>query len=173
MKHLKLQGFPNSSKGRGWGNSEIFFGGGGGGGGGNFFTFKFFFSKLKTTFCEYWTLIKIKINMTCVSKEYEIKTKNGARSMAAAKNSVFIWLKLENCCLVGGRFWLLVWGDKNWVVVGVYWGGGAGGDFSRGRNEQVFGWWGRDSPSPSLCPPVGKTLNWVIIWMKFKFIWLL
>ena len=42
--------------------------------------------------------------MTCVSKEYEIKTKNGARSMAAAKNSVFIWLKLENCCLVGGRF---------------------------------------------------------------------
>ena len=33
------------------------------------------FSKLKTPFCEYWTSIKIKISMTCVSKEYEIKTK--------------------------------------------------------------------------------------------------
>ena len=29
------------------------------------------FSKLKTTFCEYWTAIKI--NMTCVSKVYEIE----------------------------------------------------------------------------------------------------
>ena len=26
--------------------------------------------------CEYWTSIKIKISMTCVSKEYESKTKN-------------------------------------------------------------------------------------------------
>ena len=33
------------------------------------------FSKLKTAFCENWTSIKIKTNMTCVSKEYEIKTK--------------------------------------------------------------------------------------------------
>ena len=33
------------------------------------------FSKLKTAFCEYWTSIKMKVNMTCVSKEYEIKTK--------------------------------------------------------------------------------------------------
>ena len=33
------------------------------------------FSKLKTAFCEDWTSIKIKISMTCVSKEYEIKTK--------------------------------------------------------------------------------------------------
>ena len=31
------------------------------------------FSKLKATFCEYWTSVKIKINMTCVSKEYAIK----------------------------------------------------------------------------------------------------
>ena len=27
----------------------------------------------KTAFCEYWKSIKIKINMTCVSKGYEIK----------------------------------------------------------------------------------------------------
>ena len=33
------------------------------------------FSKLKTAFCEYWTSLKIKISMTCVSKEYKIKTK--------------------------------------------------------------------------------------------------
>ena len=31
--------------------------------------------KLKTTFCRYWTLIKIKINMTCVYKEYEVRIK--------------------------------------------------------------------------------------------------
>ena len=33
------------------------------------------FSKLKTAFCEYWTSIEIKINMTQVSKEDEVKTK--------------------------------------------------------------------------------------------------
>ena len=30
------------------------------------------FSKLKTTFCKYWTSIKIKIGMICVYKEYEV-----------------------------------------------------------------------------------------------------
>ena len=29
----------------------------------------------KTDFCEYWTSIKIKISMTCVSKDYKITTK--------------------------------------------------------------------------------------------------
>ena len=38
-------------------------------------TIQTFFSVLKTAFCEYWTSSKIKISMTCVSKEYEIKTK--------------------------------------------------------------------------------------------------
>ena len=33
------------------------------------------FSKLKTTFCKYWTLIKIKISMTRVYKEHEVKVK--------------------------------------------------------------------------------------------------
>ena len=33
------------------------------------------FSKLKTTFCKYWTLIKIKISLACVYKEYEVKVK--------------------------------------------------------------------------------------------------
>ena len=30
------------------------------------------FSRVKTTFCKYWTSIKIKINMTCVYKENEL-----------------------------------------------------------------------------------------------------
>ena len=91
--------------------------------------------------------------------------------MAAAKNSVFIWLKLENCCLVGGRFWPLVWGDKNWVVVGVYWGGG--GIFLEGGMSKFLAGGEGTPPLHLSAPPVGKTLNWVIIWMKFKFIWLL
>ena len=33
------------------------------------------FSKLKTTFCKYWTRFKTKISMTCVYKEYEVKIK--------------------------------------------------------------------------------------------------
>ena len=41
-------------------------------------------SKLKTAFCEYWTSIKIKLSITCVSKEYEIKIK-----------MVQEWLKLK------------------------------------------------------------------------------
>ena len=34
--------------------------------------------------------MKIKPSMTCVSKEYEIKT-NGAGAMTTAKNDVFVW----------------------------------------------------------------------------------
>ena len=80
-------------------------GGGGGGGhlnGGNFFTVwmeseeEWFwqfepFLKLKPVFCEYWTSIKNKINMTCVSKEYEIKTKIGQEQ----------WLQLKMLFLLG------------------------------------------------------------------------
>ena len=55
-------------------------------GGGDFFTgwrepeeerFWWFepFSKLKTALCEYWTSIKIKITMNCLSEKYEIKVK--------------------------------------------------------------------------------------------------
>ena len=36
--------------------------------------------------------MNIKINMTEVSKEYEIKTKNGTEAMTTAKNAVFIRL---------------------------------------------------------------------------------
>ena len=33
------------------------------------------FSQLKRSFCEYWTLVKIKISMSCMYKECEIKIK--------------------------------------------------------------------------------------------------
>ena len=33
------------------------------------------FSKLKPAFCEQWASVKIKTSMTCVHKEYEVKTK--------------------------------------------------------------------------------------------------
>ena len=45
----------------------------GGRGGGNFPISNL--SKLKAAFCEYWVSLKIKISMTCGSKEHEIKQK--------------------------------------------------------------------------------------------------
>ena len=56
------------------------------------------FSKLKTAFCEYWTSIKIKINMTCVSKEYEIKTKMEQEQ----------WLQLKMLFLLGYNLKIVV-----------------------------------------------------------------
>ena len=50
------------------------------------------FSKLKTAFCEYWTSIKIKISLTCVSKEYEIKTKLVQEQWLQQKNYAVIFL---------------------------------------------------------------------------------
>ena len=38
---------------------------------------------MSATFCKYWTSIKIKISMTCVHKENEVK--NGAGAMNTAK----------------------------------------------------------------------------------------
>ena len=46
------------------------------------------FLKLKTAFCEYWISIKVKISMTCVRKECEIKT-NGTGAMTTAKKDFF------------------------------------------------------------------------------------
>ena len=54
--------------------------------------------------------------------------------MTATKNVVIIELSLENCYLVGGGE--LTFGvDKNFVGVG----GGGGGLFQVGGNEQIFG----------------------------------
>ena len=43
--------------------------------------------------------------------------------MTTAKNAVFIGLKLENCCLVGGNKNLVEGGER---------------DFSKRGNEQIF-----------------------------------
>ena len=51
----------------------------------------------KTAFCDYWTSIKITINMTCVSKEYEIKRKMEQEQ----------WLKLKMPFLLGYNLKLL------------------------------------------------------------------
>ena len=58
------------------------------------------FSNLKTAFCEYWTLIKIKISMNCVQR-VQNENKNGTGAMATTKNEIFIKLEHGNCYLVG------------------------------------------------------------------------
>ena len=56
------------------------------------------FSKLKTPFCEYWTSIEIKINLTCVCKKYEIKTKMEQEQ----------WLQLKILFLLGYNLEIVV-----------------------------------------------------------------
>ena len=56
------------------------------------------FSKLKTAFCENWTSIKIKIDMACVSKEYELKTKMEQEQ----------WIQLEMLLLFGYNLKIVV-----------------------------------------------------------------
>ena len=70
------------------------------------------FSKLKAAFCEYLTSIKIKINMTKVSKEYEIKTKMEQEQ----------WLLLKKLFLLGYNLKIYVMGGgENWFLVGEGW----------------------------------------------------
>ena len=66
--------------------------------------------------------------------------------MTTAKNKVFIGLELENCYLVGrdgGGGGVSGCVNKNLLV-----GESTGGIFPGGRNEQGFGWRGKDSPYP-------------------------
>ena len=49
------------------------------------------FSRLQTTFCKYWTSIKIETSMTCVCKEYKVKIK-----MVQGQ-----WLQLKRKFLLG------------------------------------------------------------------------
>ena len=56
------------------------------------------FSKLKTVFRECWASIKIKINMTCVSKQYEIKTNMEQQ----------LWLQLKMMFLLGYNLKIVV-----------------------------------------------------------------
>ena len=60
------------------------------------------FLKLKVTFCEYWTLIKIKISITCMYKEYEVKMKMVEKQ----------WLQLKAKFLLGYNMKTFIkWGN--------------------------------------------------------------
>ena len=81
------------------------------------------FSKLKIALCEYWTSIKIKISMTCVSKEYETQTKMVHEQ----------WIQLNmkfllgyNCYLVEGE---LTFGRRTKNFVGGFFQVGGWADF--------------------------------------------
>ena len=93
---------------------------------------RFKFSKFKT--CKCWTLIKIKISMTCVYKEYEVKI------MVQVQ-----WLELK-----WSFYWVIAWtllfsgGNKLLVEGGIniWWGECTGGIFPGGEeDEQIFSKW--------------------------------
>ena len=134
-----LQGFLNSRKGWWWwvGGLEILMG-----------QFEPF-SKLKTAFCEYWTSIKIKINMTLVSKEYEIKTKIEQEQWLLLKKLFLLVYNLK-IYLMGG--WGLTFGGRGFFLVGEGWAN--------------FWLAGRGLP-PHL--PVRKTRISTLVWDFFNF----
>ena len=71
-------------------------------------------------------MIKIKISMTCVYKEYEFKIKMVQEQ----------WLQLKMKFFLGYNVKINLWGEnKNLVEVGSL----LGGIFSGGRDEQIFG----------------------------------
>ena len=111
----------------GWGETDIFTGGG------NFFTAwrnpedKSFwrfepFSKLEIAFCEYWMSIKIKINMTCVSEEYEIEQVQWSRSNTYSYKCCFYWVITWKLLFSGGL-------------------GGVGGGDTNLVGVIFLGWW--------------------------------
>ena len=92
------------------------------------------FSMLKTAFHECWTSIKIKINMTCVLKEYKIKTKMEQEQWLQLK-CCFYWvitfnykyiinITINNCCLVGGGELNSCGGESTRVLGGFFQVGG-------------------------------------------------
>ena len=93
------------------------------------------FSKLKTTFCEYWTAIKIKINMTCVPKVYEIEKMEQKQ-----------WLQLKMLFLLGYNLKIVIcWGGLTFgrgEGIKIWWRGKStrGGFCYVGGNKQIFGW---------------------------------
>ena len=108
---------------------------------------------LKTAFCEYSKSIKIKISMTCVSKEYEIKTK-----MVSFLAAVIARLQLKKIFLLVSFYLVgadLTFGEEGIKILwaeslpgGIFPGGGG--------EEKIFNWLGR-LPPPCI-PSVGKTL---------------
>ena len=106
------------------------------------------FSKLKTAFCEYWTSDKIKISVTSVSKEYEVKAKMVQEQWLQLKMTFLLGYNLKKVYLVGG-------GESTFGGEGMKFGGGesTGGDFSRWGRMKNFRLVGPPSP------PVRKILE--------------
>ena len=75
-----------------------------------------FLSK-KMAFCEYWTSIKIKISMTCVSKEYKIKTKMVHEQWLQLKWSLY-WVITWKLLFSGGRGRINLWWKEKKNLVG-------------------------------------------------------
>ena len=107
------------------------------------------FSKVKTTFCNYWTSIKIKISMTCVYKEYKVKIKMVQEQ----------WLQLKLKFLLGYN--INIAADREGVnqnFVEVF--------LQVGRNAQIFGlWWGLPPPFSSEEIPAKDTSDF---WLENK-----
>ena len=83
------------------------------------------FSKLKAIFCKYRTLTKIKICMTCVHKEYEVKIKMAQKQRLQPKMNSLLCYKTKIVIYRGestfGRRGGGAGRNKN-LVQGIYWG---------------------------------------------------
>ena len=80
------------------------------------FDYSNLFSKLKTRICKYWTLIKIKITMTCVYKKYKCKMKIVQEQWLQLKWS-FFWFMTRKL-LFSGRT-NLWWGQQKYCGCGL------------------------------------------------------
>ena len=100
------------------------------------------FAELKTA------SFKIKISITCVHKEHEIKTKRYRSNDYSYKWS-FHWVITWKLLFSGedGRinFW---WGGGGGMIKILWKEGSTGGIFPDGGNEQIFSWW--EGPPPIL-----------------------
>ena len=114
------------------------------------------FSKLKTTCCRYWILIKIKISMTCVYKEHEVKIKMVQEQWLLLKMKFLIGLQHENCFLPG---WGVVgWGGVGqgvkflWEVLKIWWGVDFGVEVFQVGEKSKFLASGVETPPLPQCP---------------------
>ena len=98
------------------------------------------FLKLKSVFCKQGTSIKIKISMTCVSKEYEIKT-NMVHEKRLQLQMLFYWVITWKFLFKGGEL-ILLGRDKNFL------------------RESLLGGFFQVGGMSKLSPPVAKTLQW-------------
>ena len=93
--------------------------------------------KLKIPFFKYWTLIKIKISITCVYKEYKVKINMVQEHEYSQKRRFFLDYNIK-IVIWWGR---LIFGGGNKNLLGESTGGevifqGCGG------NDWIFRWWG-------------------------------